>query len=120
MISYETYKVLHLFTLFMLLSAFGVVISEGRWIAGRRFKIIVSIVSFLVFVAGMGLIARLGFKHTEAFPLWIWVKMFCWGSLNIVLFGLFRIKSKQGKLILGSMAGLIIFVAVVTAVTKLM
>lgn len=120
MISYETYKVLHLFTLFMLLSAFGVVVSEGRWIPGKKFKITVGIISFLAFVAGMGLIARLGFKHTEPFPLWIWVKMVCWGSLNVVLVGLFKVQSKKWKWVLGSAAGLIVFTAVFAAVTKLM
>ncbi|MBY0415906.1 MAG: hypothetical protein K2Q18_17165, partial [Bdellovibrionales bacterium] len=71
MISYETYKILHIFTLFMVISAMGVIIAEGRWIPNKTFKIVIGLLSFFVFVGGMGLIARLGFKHGEPFPSWV-------------------------------------------------
>lgn len=118
MISYEAYKVLHLFTLFMLISACGIVIGEGRWIPDRKFKIITVILSFFVFIGGMGLIARLGFKHSEAFPLWIWVKFLAWGVLNVIIVALFKCQTKKWKLMLGSSSVIIVFIAVFTAVTK--
>lgn len=119
MISYETYKILHLFTLFMLISSIGVVIGEGRWIPNRTFKIVVGVLSFLAFVAGMGLIARLGFKHTEPFPAWIWVKMIAWVTLNAIIIGVFKYQSKQAKFPLTVAAIAVILAAVIAAVTKL-
>ena len=69
MISYETYKILHVFTLLMVVSAMGGIVAEGRWLPNKTFKIVVGILSFLIFVGGMGLIARLGFTHGQSFPL---------------------------------------------------
>ncbi len=119
MISYETYKMLHLITLFMVVSCMGVVIGEGRWIPSKKFKTIISVVSALAFVAGMGLIARLGFKHGEAFPAWIWVKMACWLLLNITIVLLFKMQGKKIKLMLTALSFLIVITAVIAAVTKL-
>lgn len=119
MISYETYKLLHLITLFMIVSCLGVVIGEGRWISSKKFKTITSVISLLVFVGGMGLIARIGFKHGEPFPLWIWVKMACWVLLNISLVMLFKMQRKKFKIVIGVFSFLIVFIGVYSAVTKL-
>ena len=118
MISYETYKMLHLITLFLVVSCMGVVIGEGRWIPSKKFKTILSVVSLLSFVAGMGLIARLGFKHGEAFPVWIWVKMACWFLLNVAVVLLFKMQGKQSKMLLTAASFLIVFTAVYAAVIK--
>jgi len=45
-------------------------------------KIIGGISSLFILVTGMGLIARLGFKHNEAFPTWLWAKMALWLILS--------------------------------------
>lgn len=119
MISYETYKILHIFTLFMVVSAMGGIIAEGRWIPNKTFKIVVGVLSFLVFVGGMGLIARLGFKHTEPFPLWVIVKITCWILLNISLVALFKFQTKKYKNICIWISSVAVFVAVYSAVTKL-
>ena len=119
MISYETYKILHIFTLFMVISAMGGIIAEGRWIPNKTFKIVVGVLSFLVFVGGMGLIARLGFKHTEPFPLWVVVKITCWIVLNISLVALFRFQTKKYKSFCTWMSFMAVFIAVYAAVTKL-
>ena len=118
MISYETYKILHLFTLFMVISAMGGIIAEGRWIPNRLFKWTVGFVSLLVFVGGMGLIARLGFKHGEPFPTWVIVKITCWVILNISLVLLFRVQDKTVKLMCAMLSFLAVFVAVFSAITK--
>lgn len=118
MISYETYKILHLITLFMLIAAMGVVIGEGRWIPSKKFKMVTSIISLLAFVGGMGLIARIGFKHGEPFPLWVWVKMACWVLLNITLVLLFKMQGKMAKLLLTFFAFFILMTAVISAITK--
>lgn len=119
MISYETYKILHIFTLFMVISAMGGIVAEGRWLPNKTFKIIVGILSFLIFVGGMGLIARLGFKHTEPFPLWVVVKISCWIILNVALVALFRVEQKKFKGFCVWISVVAVFVAVYSAVTKL-
>lgn len=119
MISYEVYKILHLFTLMMLMSATGIVIGEGRWIPNKHFKICLGFLSLLVFVGGMGLIARLQFKHGEPFPLWIWIKIIAWILLNAILVAIFRMQSKKAKVGLGLIAAGVVFTAVIAAITKL-
>lgn len=119
MISYETYKILHIFTLLMTISAIGGVIAEGRWIPNKSFKITIGVLSFLIFVAGMGLIARLGIKHGEAFPVWIFVKIIMWVIFNIALVGLFKVQHKKAKILCAVVSFLSIFIAVYAAITKL-
>lgn len=119
MISYETYKILHIFTLFMVMSAFGGIVAGGSWILNKSFKIVVGVLSFLVFLGGMGLIARLGFKHGEAFPLWVIVKISCWIVLNIALVGLFKCEAKKYKIVCIFFSIVAIFLAAFSAVTKL-
>lgn len=119
MISYETYKILHIFTLFMVISAMGGIIAEGRWIPNKTFKIVVGLLSFLIFVGGMGLIARLGFKHGEPFPAWILIKIGAWIALNISLVLLFRVQDKKLKMLWTIVSFVAIFVAIYSAITKL-
>lgn len=119
MITYETYKILHIFTIMMTISAMGGVISEGRWIPNKKFKIAIGVLSFLIFVGGMGLIARLGFKHGEPFPAWIMVKIAMWFVFNVSLVLLFKVEQKKFKILCAVAAFLSIFIAVYTAVTKL-
>lgn len=93
MITYETYKFLHLFFIvcfFMAaaLTAFNHEILNSKWS-----KILISLLSFLIFVAGMGLIARLHFKHTEPFPSWIRLKIANWVFLNAIL--IYSLKTNQ-------------------------
>lgn len=73
---YEVYKLLHLAMIFLFIGSFGIGLfaSENpKWN-----KIMQGVVSFLIFVAGMGLIARLGFPHGEPWPTWIKVKIGIW------------------------------------------
>lgn len=119
MISYEAYKILHVFTLLMVVSSMGGIVAEGRWISNKTFKIVVGILSFLIFVAGMGLIARLGFKHGESFPLWVLVKISSWIVLNIALVALFKFQAKKYKNVCIWISVVAIFTAVYSAVTKL-
>lgn len=119
MISYELYKILHIITLFLVLVALGAVGTNAE-IAGRKsFKVSLGIVSFLIFVAGMGLIARLGFKHGEAFPAWILTKMIAWALFNILFIILYKVKKIEMKLFVMAMCFGVLFTAVYTAITKL-
>ncbi|MBC7713523.1 MAG: SirB2 family protein [Rhizobacter sp.] len=119
MISYETYKILHIFMIMMTLSATGAVIAEGRWMPRTSFKAVIGILSFLILVGGMGLLARLGFKHGEGFPTWVYIKIVMWIILNVSLVILFRSQQKNTKILFAWIAFASVFVAVYTAVTKL-
>lgn len=73
---YEVYKVLHV--VFVVLFVSGAAITLYADHGNKFWKILTGIVSFLIFVAGMGLMARLGVSHTEGWPLWIKAKVGIW------------------------------------------
>lgn len=97
MISYETYKILHLIFILTFFSSLGFVASSSELVQNKIGKIILGIVSFLILAAGMGLIARVGFKHGEAFPLWLNLKIAAWLLVNILLICIFKIKKSKQK-----------------------
>jgi len=88
-LSYETYKVSHLFFVVLFLCLSSVLL----WYGGRikSFSIISGIATLLILVTGMGLLANLGIKHSEPWPLWIKLKMGLW----IFLAALVPIVSKR-------------------------
>ena len=100
MISYETYKLLHLIFILTLFCSLGFAASSSSFMTKPFAKIILGLVSFLLFVAGMGLIARLGFKHGEGFPFWIYLKMTLWILLNFLLFMIFKFKNLKLKILM--------------------
>ena len=89
--SYEFYKVIHLFGVFMLLSSLGVLcaiaIAGGDQSRAKKFAGIGHGVGLLIIlVAGFGLIARLDIG--SPFPLWIWLKIGIWfalGGVSVVI-----------------------------------
>ena len=91
MLSYEFYKILHYAMIFLF---FG---SVGASFLGREktkhTKILTGISSFFIFVAGMGLLARLGVSHKEAWPTWAYAKLAIW----LLLSALVPILSKRVK-----------------------
>ena len=95
--SYEIYKTLHLFFIISFFSSLGFVASSSELVKNKAGKIILGLVSFLIFVAGMGLVARLGFKHDEPFPLWVKLKMINWLLINAFLVYLFKAISTKIK-----------------------
>lgn len=76
MFSYEFYKFLHLVTLFLFLS--GAAVSFFLENNPKWNKILTGVTSLLIFVAGMGLLARIGVQHGAGFPMWVWLKMALW------------------------------------------
>lgn len=95
MISYHFYKVLHIAMILFLISTLGFLLNDHLRSKGQ--KILVGVVSFLIFVGGMGLIARMGFRHGEPFPLWINVKILMWVLINISLLMIGRIPRNYRK-----------------------
>ncbi len=69
MISYEFYKFLHFTFIFLAIALFFSNKPQTKFQKNLRL-----FTYFFIFVAGMGLIARMGFKHSEPFPLWIKLK----------------------------------------------
>ena len=90
--SYNTYKILHLFAVFFVfLSLGGLTLramdhgdkgkSRARRLAGMTHGIMI----ILVLVSGFGLLARLGIDHDWIFPPWIWGKLAIWLVLGIAI-----------------------------------
>ena len=81
MFSYEFYKVLHLSSILLFSGTLGISFaldSPPKWI-----KILSGLSSLLIFVAAMGLMARLGISHKGAWPPWILIKLTLWMALAI-------------------------------------
>lgn len=89
MIGYPVYKVLHIAMVLFLISSLGFIVNDH--LKTRFQKILVGLVSFFIFVGGMGLIARLGFRHGEPFPFWLNMKILMWVLVNITLLMVGRI-----------------------------
>lgn len=85
MITYEAYKLIHIFGILLLIFSLG-----GLWLQatddrlhvpgrGRRLIGIVHGVGLLIIlVAGFGLLARLGITEGFAWPWWVWGKIVIW------------------------------------------
>jgi uncharacterized membrane protein SirB2 len=111
--SYEFYKIIHIAMAFILIAGITAsFIGEG---APKSVKIGVGICSLLLFVAGMGLIARIGIGHGEGWPLWLKVKVGLW--LFIAAGAPIAAKRMRNKLALGVFL-LAFIVAMVSAVLK--
>ncbi|HEU5169632.1 MAG TPA: hypothetical protein VFU46_03790 [Gemmatimonadales bacterium] len=83
--SYEAYKVAHLFGVFLTvagLAGLALAVANGATRQTNPARRLISIghgVGLLVaLVAGFGLLARLGVMHGLAWPGWVWAKLGIW------------------------------------------
>jgi hypothetical protein len=82
-VSYEFYNVVHVIGVILLFSSLGVLTATaGSESTGlrRTASIAHGIALAIVFVAGFGLLARLG--HFGAIPIWAYFKMALWAALG--------------------------------------
>lgn len=96
----------------------GFAVNETSIFQKPKGKILLGIVSFLIFVAGMGLVARLNMKHSEAFPLWTRLKVGIWILINLSLLFLLKIKETKLKKLLAAAILCSGMVAVWVAINK--
>ena len=83
MISYHAYKLIHLVGLFLLLLSFGAQLVDWNSTRWRKYCTVSHGVGLLLlFVAGFGLLARLGIDFP--WPLWIYLKMLVWLLLGLI------------------------------------
>lgn len=96
----------------------GFVACNSKLLQKKLGKWMIGFLSLLILVAGMGLIARLGFKHDEAFPLWIKLKMANWVVINLLFICFFRLKTMEYKAVLTSIVLLLAWVGIWLAIHK--
>lgn len=88
--SYEFYKVLHITGIFMVISAVGAHLLNGildgdKKFAGKRFVTTLHGLGLTIaFVAGFGLMARLGMVGGD-WPIWMILKLVIWLFLGLVI-----------------------------------
>jgi len=89
--SYEFYKILHVFSVLLLFTSLGTMAASANSDSGRLKKlagIAHGIALTIIFIAGFGLLARLGMFG--AIPLWAWLKIGLWLVLGLIVVPLRR------------------------------
>ncbi len=97
--SYEFYKVLHVFAVALLMTSLGTLATAGLGKGDRIHrvaKIAHGVALTIIFVAGFGLMARLGLFG--GIPLWAWAKISLWLVLGLAVIPLRRRPEWVGRL----------------------
>jgi len=90
--SYEFYKVLHVFSAILLFTSLGTLAASAREDSGRLrtlARLGHGVALALLFVAGFGLMARLGMFGS--IPVWAWLKIGLWLVLTLIVLPLRRL-----------------------------
>lgn len=115
MLSYEVYKVIHVFSVVAMAMLGGIAITNDN--LSKAMKIGIGVFSFIILVAGMGLLARIGVSHGSGFPTWVIIKMFIWLALA-GLFGYASKRSVKNELAIKASAMVLFLVAIILAIFK--
>jgi hypothetical protein len=113
--SYEFYNVVHVIGVIILFSALGALAATAgsRDARLRRWASVAhGVASAIIFIAGFGLLARLG--HFGAIPLWGYLKMVAWAILALAVVPLRRRPEWAGALwlVLPVVGGVAVWLAV--------
>jgi hypothetical protein len=84
---YVAYKLLHYAGLFLLFTSLGGLCAarfgQGQGAEGERWlKLLHGMALLMAFVAGFGMLARLGQPSPASWPFWIWLKLAIWTTLG--------------------------------------
>ncbi len=84
---YVAYKLLHYAGLFLLFTSLGglcaVRLGQVQAAEGERWlKLLHGMALLMVFVAGFGMLARLGQASPAGWPAWVWLKLAVWTALG--------------------------------------
>jgi len=90
MISYEAYKLVHIFGILLLIFSLGGLCfqaTDDRAGASGRGRKLLGLTHgaavLIILVAGFGLLARLGISHRVTWPWWVWGKVGIWVLLGV-------------------------------------
>jgi uncharacterized membrane protein SirB2 len=111
MISYYTYKMLHVGALVIILLSLGALLVQSHnkeWRGKRQMSILNGISLFILFVAGFGLLARLAVSWP--WQGWVFVKLIAWFGLGSMHFLIPRFP-EAGKLLWWASTLLVILAA---------
>ena len=89
--SYDFYKIVHVFSVLLLFTSLGTLAASARSDSDRLLRlagIAHGIALALIFIAGFGLMARLGMFG--AIPVWAWLKIGLWLLLGLIVLPLRR------------------------------
>ena len=89
--SYEFYKIMHVFSAFVIFTSLGTLAATIRHDSSRLRRIAQighAIALATLFVAGFGLMARLGMFGS--IPVWAWIKIGLWLVLTLIVLPLRR------------------------------
>ena len=114
--SYEFYKVVHIFCIVLAASFAGAQFFAKQ--TPKYVKIVSGVASALILVSGMGLISRIGLSHGASWPLWIKVKMGLWLLLASLGPILGRRLAEDKKRYGFSLIIILFFITILTAISK--
>lgn len=97
MLTYTFYKTFHLLFILILFTSIGFVSLRSELMQKKAGKLLLGLIFFMILVGGMGLLARIGFKHNEPFPLWVKLKFSGWFVLAGLMALLFKLQSRESR-----------------------
>lgn len=94
--SYQAYKLLHLLGIFVLFGSLGglaalrMAVDAGKVQGTRVFNVLHGLALAIVFIAGFGMLAKLGLGAPGSWGAWVWIKLVIWLLLGAGLAALKR------------------------------
>ena len=84
------YKVIHIFSIMLLFTAFGGLLlasrAEGQNGAGRKLAGMThGLALVLILVSGFGALAKIGMSNPAIWPAWLWTKVLIWLAFGAVI-----------------------------------